>query len=106
MQLAKLVLSLRSQGVSDPAVLGALEKTPRDLFTPELFKERAYWLWLTSHRLGDLRRLVRQYQRAETSTFPSGAYSKGGLYGADLNFPVPFEEQNNPKFKQCIDRGA
>ncbi len=42
MQLAKLVLSLRSQGVSDPAVLAALEKTPRDLFTPELFKERAW----------------------------------------------------------------
>ena len=42
MQLARLVLNLRSQGVSDPAVLAAIERTPRDLFTPELFKERSW----------------------------------------------------------------
>ncbi len=39
---ARLVLSLRSQGVTDPKVLQAIEKTPRDLFTPELFKDRAW----------------------------------------------------------------
>ena len=39
---ARLILGLRSQGVSDPAVLNALEQTPRELFTPELFKERAW----------------------------------------------------------------
>ena len=41
-QLAKLVLSLRSQGVTDPAVLAAIERTPRDMFTEALFKERAW----------------------------------------------------------------
>ena len=41
-QLARLVLSLRSQGVTDPAVLAAIERTPRDMFTPELFKERSW----------------------------------------------------------------
>ena len=41
-RLAKLIMGLRSQGVSDPAVLGAIEKTPRDLFTEDLFKERAW----------------------------------------------------------------
>ncbi len=41
-RLARLVLALRSQGVSDPAVLNAIESTPRDLFTPDLFKERAW----------------------------------------------------------------
>jgi len=41
-QLAKLILGLRSQGVTDPAVLAAIERTPRDLFTPELFKERSW----------------------------------------------------------------
>jgi protein-L-isoaspartate(D-aspartate) O-methyltransferase len=40
--LAKLVLALRSQGVTDPAVLAAIERTPRDLFTPELFKARSW----------------------------------------------------------------
>ncbi len=41
-RLARLILSLRSQGVSDPAVLNAIETTPRDLFTPDLFQERAW----------------------------------------------------------------
>jgi protein-L-isoaspartate(D-aspartate) O-methyltransferase len=39
---ARLVLGLRSQGVSDPAVLNAIERTPRDLFVPELFQDRAW----------------------------------------------------------------
>ena len=39
---AKLVMGLRSQGITEPAVLSAMERTPRDLFTPELFKERAW----------------------------------------------------------------
>jgi protein-L-isoaspartate(D-aspartate) O-methyltransferase len=41
-QRARLILGLRSQGVSDPAVLRALEQTPRDLFTPTLFQDRAW----------------------------------------------------------------
>jgi protein-L-isoaspartate(D-aspartate) O-methyltransferase len=39
---ARLVLALRSQGVMENRVLDAIERTPRDLFTPELFKERAW----------------------------------------------------------------
>ncbi len=39
---ARLILSLRSQGVTDPKVLNALQETPRDLFVPELFQERAW----------------------------------------------------------------
>jgi len=40
--LARLILALRAQGVSDPAVLAAMERTPRDMFTEELFKDRAW----------------------------------------------------------------
>src|SRR5207253_6411483 len=36
----------------------------------QLFHERAYWMYLTSHRLGDLRRLIRQYNRAVNTVFP------------------------------------
>jgi len=72
----------------------------------QLFKERAYWLWLTAHRLGDLRRLIRQYNRTEDQVFPTGTFTKGGAYGDDVNFPVPFSETNNPKFEQCTDRSA
>lgn len=72
------------------------------------FEERAYWLWLTGHRLGDLRRLVRQYGRAEDDVFPTGAYFKvqAGDYGDDMNLPVPFDEENNPNFQACLDRDA
>ena len=69
-----------------------------------LFTERAYWLYLTSHRLGDLRRLVRQYGRGVETVFPTGEYFKGGTYGTDVNFPVPQAEKNNPNFSACIDR--
>jgi len=39
---ARLVLGLRSGGVTDPKVLNAIEQTPRDLFVPDLFQERAW----------------------------------------------------------------
>ncbi len=41
-ETARLILALRSQGVTDPKVLNALQDTPRDLFVPELFQERAW----------------------------------------------------------------
>jgi protein-L-isoaspartate(D-aspartate) O-methyltransferase len=41
-RMARLILALRSQGVTDPKVLGAVEKTPRDLFVPELFQDRSW----------------------------------------------------------------
>ena len=74
----------------------------------QLFKERAYWLFLTSHRLGDLRRLVRQYGRAVNTAFPNGAYFKGGTYGNNVNVPVPFQEQNNPEYVpgSCVQTQA
>jgi starch-binding outer membrane protein, SusD/RagB family len=67
----------------------------------QLFKERAYWLYLTSHRLGDLRRLVRQYSRSAESVFPTGAYHKSGTYGTDVNSPIPQAEDNNPNFNRA-----
>jgi len=72
----------------------------------QLFKERAYALWLTSHRLGDLRRLVRQYTRPQNQVFPTGPYPKGGEYGTDVNIIIPFDEKNNPNFTGCLDRNA
>ena len=41
-QLARLILALRTQGVTDSAVLTAIETTPRDLFTPDLFQDRVW----------------------------------------------------------------
>lgn len=74
----------------------------------QLFHERAFWMYLTGHRLGDLRRLVSQYGRSSESVFPSGVYqgAAGGTYLSDVNFPIPIDEQNNPKAQQCVDRKA
>lgn len=69
-----------------------------------LFRERAFWMFGTGHRLGDLRRLVRQYSRTVDQVYPVGAWFKGGNYGDAIQMPVPFDEQNNPKFVQCSDR--
>ncbi len=41
-QRMQFILTLRSKGVSDPAVLAAMETTPRDVFLEGIFKERAY----------------------------------------------------------------
>jgi starch-binding outer membrane protein, SusD/RagB family len=71
-----------------------------------LFAERAFWLFATGHRLGDMRRLVRQYGRTPEEVFPSGTYIKGGEYGTDVNLPIPQEEQNNPISAGCLDRNA
>ncbi len=74
----------------------------------QFFRERAFWLWLTGHRLSDLRRLVRQYGRAVESVFPTGQAIDGSPYGTDVNLPIPFQERNNPNAPtgQCIDRNA
>ena len=69
-----------------------------------LFRERAFWLYLTTHRVGDLRRLVRQYQRPSESVWPTGAYFKGGTYGTDQNITPSFAERNNASWQGCTDR--
>ena len=62
------------------------------------FRERAFWLYATGHRLGDLRRLVKQYGRGAETVYPTGTFPKGGVYGTDVNLPVPTDEQNNPSY--------
>lgn len=74
-----------------------------------LFSERAFWTFSTATRLGDMRRLIRQYGRAANTVFPVGAYPRGGVYGNDVNFPVPDQEKQNPNYSEgitCIDRNA
>ena len=64
-----------------------------------MFRERAFWFYLTAHRLGDLRRMVRQYGLDAESVFPTGAYHKQGLTrGTQVTFVIPQPEENNPEF--------
>jgi len=66
-----------------------------------LFRERAFWFWGTAHRLGDLRRLVKDYKRNAETVYPTGPYFKGGAYGADVVLIPAQAEKNNPDFTGC-----
>ncbi len=72
------------------------------------FREKAFWTFSRGQRLGDLRRLVRQYGRAPGDVFPVGVHYKGGEYGTDMNFPIAQDEltSNSNKIVACIDRNA
>ncbi|MBA3578528.1 MAG: hypothetical protein H0W42_00925 [Gemmatimonadaceae bacterium] len=63
-----------------------------------IFRERAFWMYNTGHRQGDLRRLVRNYGLASSSVWPTGPHFRGATFGTDVNYPVPFDEENNPSF--------
>ncbi|MEX2571785.1 MAG: RagB/SusD family nutrient uptake outer membrane protein [Gemmatimonadota bacterium] len=69
-----------------------------------LFRERAFWLYLTGHRLGDMRRLVDQYGRSIDDVYPVGTSTQGQPYGNDVVFSVPFEEEQNSLFSRsaCV----
>ncbi len=90
--------------MSLPSVdVSAMTQTQREDFH---FSERAFWMYVTGRRLGDLRRLVRQYGRDPATVFPTGTYFKGGTYGGDMNLPLPLQEDNNPNSSGCLDRSA
>ena len=71
-----------------------------------LFHERAFWMYLTGHRLGDLRRLIRQYGFTAQQVFPIGVDVNGDPYGPDVNFSISEDEDNNPNFHGCTNRNA
>jgi len=90
------------------AAMPTLATTPtaKDAAVSLFFRERAFWVFGRGQRLSDLRRLIRQYGRTQDQVFPTGAFHKGGNFGADVNLPVPDAELTNPNFKGCIDRKA
>jgi starch-binding outer membrane protein, SusD/RagB family len=104
---ALLLNTLRS-GTGIPALPPDSTTTASpDLRIDVMFRERAFWLFLTGHRMEDLRRLVRQYGRDQASVFPSVNPTAIGLsYGSNVDFPVSEDEQNNPNFHGCTDRKA
>lgn len=94
-------------GEVQPAVMPALaDPGTRDGRLALLFREKAFWTFGRGQRLGDLRRLIRQYGRTQEQVFPTGVHYKGGTYGPDVNLPVVVDERNNPNFQGCTDRNA
>lgn len=68
-----------------------------------LFREAAFWQFSRGHRLGNIRRLVRQYGRAATSVYPEGNHYRGSTYGTDKTLLVPQAEANNPQWSGCTN---
>jgi hypothetical protein len=105
------ILNALRANSGDPALTPLAPAATQQAQVLQLFSERAFWLFLTQHRLGDLRRLSRAapngYGLNSESVFPTGNYTGrgGGVYGPDVNFPIPIEESNaNPNVTGCIDR--
>jgi hypothetical protein len=72
-----------------------------------MFRERAFWLYLTGHRLSDMRRLMRQYHRTADHVFPTGLdVVTGSPYGNSIEFPVSSDESNNPNSHGCLNNNA
>jgi hypothetical protein len=95
-------------GVFEVKPMPTLAATPatKDAAVNVLFREKALWQFGRGVRMDDLRRLVRQYGRAQDQVFPSGKFVKTGNYGTEVAFPVPDAEKTNPNFTGCIDRKA
>lgn len=108
-----------STACANPSTAGGVETSPTTHTTPTglatlvdpgtqaaredlTFAERGFWLYATAHRLGDMRRLIRQIGRPFAAVYPNGPYilpgQPGGVYGLAVNFPVPIFEESNGIF--------
>jgi starch-binding outer membrane protein, SusD/RagB family len=97
--------NLRTTGTPTVPVIAGTAPTTQPAAVDLLFQERAFWMWLTGHRLGDMRRLVRQYGRGAETVYPTGDQAAPliGPYGTATTLIIPFEERNNPKYNGCLD---
>ena len=92
-------------GDIQPAAMAALADPGSEAARVNVhFREKAFWTFSRGQRLGDMRRLIKQYGRTEATVYPQGVHYKGGNYGKDVNLPVVQAETNNPEFKGCTDR--
>lgn len=104
-----------SEGCEDrTSPLPALSDPGSDAGRAQLhFEERAKWLFLTSHRLGDMRRMIRQYGFDANDVFPSGPSAtvpgvsgpipldNGVPWGNQVALIVPIDEDANPNYQAC-----
>lgn len=97
--------ALRQTAISPSMPPLSASATSATADTLTMYGERAYWLFLSGHRQGDLRRLVRTTGRSQASVFPIGPYPgvSGVTYGNDVTF-IPYLEAGNPNFTGCFDR--
>jgi hypothetical protein len=119
---ARLIEAEAALAAGDPNWLTILNNLRATAITPALsplsdpgtastrldlvFRERAFWLFGTGHRLGDMRRLTARYARAPQTVFPTGPHRLGGVYGlaTSIPFPAPLESPYNSAVTGCTSR--
>jgi hypothetical protein len=79
----------------------------RDAAVDLFFREKAFWTYSRGERLGDMRRLIRQYGRTQDHVYPTGPYYLGGgTYATDVALQLGPDENGNPNFQACADPNA
>ncbi len=100
-------LSIPMDTISPDSTLSAGPMLREDV----MFRERAFWLYVTGRRFGDMRRKVRQYRRSTNEVFPVGLHPTlnfvDKVFSGNPNLAPPQSEvDNNPKYSGCFDRNA
>jgi hypothetical protein len=108
-QWANTLNTLRQSAITPSMPMLSVDSTANAAPAEQLavmFRERAFWLFLTGHRQGDMLRLIRQYGVPAESVFPTGLYQGGpATYGSAVVYQ-PGGETLNPNFHGCFDTGA
>jgi len=79
----------------------AAAATPHDQII-QIITERAYWQYLTAHRLGDWRRVARPpYSQAPYNVQISDVFPTGPGYFGIYELPVPANVSQNPLYHPC-----
>ena len=117
--LSGMTTILNALRASPPALSASLTPAPmtplavpatKDAAVSLLFREKAFWTFGRGQRFGDLRRLVRQYGRAQGQVYPTGTFFRSSTpYGSDMVLEIPIGESNNPLVKAngssyCLDK--
>jgi hypothetical protein len=90
-------------GRADSTVADSSAASPKNQMQ-QLLTERAYWFWVTAHRLGDWRRVLRPPYTAAPFTFATAdVYPTGAGLFPILDFPTPLLTNPNPNYKACDD---
>jgi len=99
----KSILDALRARVGLPALLDPGSDTAR---VSMLYSERAFWLFMTGHRLGDMRRLIKNYGRNPEAVFPTGLWrgGTGDHYGTAT--AIPFNGAMQRMFNPYVQNGC
>jgi hypothetical protein len=103
---SSILNALRQNGISPsmaPLTADSTTGASPSMQLAVMFRERAFWLFGTGHREGDVRRLVRQYGLPVNTVYPTGPYFGGpSQYGSSAVFPVG-GEGDDPGYHGCLN---